>query len=229
MFHLALSERAGKHGKEHHAVIRYLVDLYGPRLVLTPHQKRLDLYDRPTLYEGKTPLHQAILSHDAKMVQFLVERGADVHARCTGSFFGATSHAYYGEYPLSFAVCTGQKEIARYLADNGALVNEDHDVNCCYALHLAVMSDRIACAWGGEGRGGGGPCGILCVYAPLSFPLTWPFTPYGPPRFSAVYDLLVDELGAYPTLLNIRGETVGGLLVGHGPLRCLLTGGGRGV
>ena len=27
--------------------------------------------------------------------------------------------------------------------------------------------------------------------------------------FSAVYDLLVDELGADHTLLNIRGETVG--------------------
>ena len=153
MFHLTLSERAGADGKDTHAVIRYLVDLFGPRLVLTPHQKRLELFDPPTLYEGKTPLHQAILSHDVKLVQFFMERGADVHARCIGSFFGATSHAYYGEYPLSFAVCTGQKEVARYLTENGARMNEDHDVHCCYALHMAVMSDRIACAWGREREG----------------------------------------------------------------------------
>ena len=144
LFHLTLGERAGLDGKENHAVIRYLVDLFGPKLVLTPHQKRLDQFDHSSLYEGKTPLHQAILAHDFKLVQFFVERGADVHARCTGSFFGATSHAYYGEFPLSFAICTGQKEVARYLADNGALVNEDHDVHCCYALHMAIMSDRVA-------------------------------------------------------------------------------------
>ena len=152
MFHLALGERAGSDGKDNHAIIRYMVDLYGPRLLLTPHQKRLDRFDRPSLYEGKTPLHQAILAHDVKLVQFFIERGSEVHARCVGSFFGATSHAYYGEYPLSFAVCTGQKEVARYLVENGALVNEDHDVHCCYALHMAVMSDRVASArgWGGE-------------------------------------------------------------------------------
>jgi len=146
MFHLALGERAGVDGKENHAVIRYLVDMFGPRLVCTPHQKRLDQYDHVSLYEGKTPLHQAILAHDFKLVQFLVERGADVQARCTGSFFGFASHAYYGEYPLSFAVCTGQKEVARYLVENGASVNEDHDVHCCYALHMAIKSDRIASA-----------------------------------------------------------------------------------
>ena len=150
MFLLALNERAGSDGKDNHAIIRYLVDLYGPRLLLTPHQKRLELLDRPTLYDGKSPLHQAILAHDVKLIQFFIERGANVHARCTGSFFSSTSHAYYGEFPLSFAVCTGQKEVARYLVESGALVNEDHDVHCCYALHMAVMSDRIACAWGGK-------------------------------------------------------------------------------
>ena len=197
MFLCAVAKRAGSEGRDNHAVIRYLVDMFGPRLILTPQQKRLSRYERPSLYEGKSPLHQAILSHDVKMVQFFVERGADVKARCIGSFFGAASHAYYGEYPLSFAVCTGQAEVVRYLAENGskvsegrcaqrccckyarhawaadseisdlgharplgavfslsapcpppsgAQVDEDHDVHCSYALHMAVMSDRIASA-----------------------------------------------------------------------------------
>ena len=150
-FHLTINTRSGKDGN-HHAVMRYLIDMFGPRLVQAPHQRRLNPGDNPSLYEGKTNLHQAILAHDIKLVQFLVERGADVRARCIGSFFGAASHAYYGEYPLSFAICTGQKEIARYLVENGAAVNVDHDVHLCYALHMAVRSDRIASAcffWGG--------------------------------------------------------------------------------
>ena len=211
MFHLAVSERAGTGGLEHHAVIRYLVDLSGPRLVLTPHQRRLRLFDRPSLYEGKSVLHQAILSHDVKLVQFFVERGADVHARCIGSFFGATSHAYYGEYPLSFAVCTGQKEVTRYLADNGALVNADHDVHCCYALHMAVMSDRIASAR--EGRGPFmRPYLVVSMCSECLFPPCALIIHPASRRGSAVYNLLVDELEADNTLLNIRGETVRGRL-----------------
>ena len=228
MFLLAVAERAGADGKENHAVIRYLVDLYGPRLVLSPQQKRLNPADRSSLYEGKTPLHQAILAHDVKLVQFFVERGADVQARCTGSFFSATSHAYYGEFPLSFAVCTGQKEVARFLAENGALLNEDHDVNCCYALHMAVMSDRIASAWR-EGR----RCfrrsdwpPVHVYYVRLAGPafsakraLSIPHSPRMSHRhFPAVYDLLVDELEANRTLLNIRGETVGSGLRPGGPV-----------
>ena len=164
--HLMLDARAGVVGRDNHAVIRYLVDLFGPKFVLTPKQKRLMLSEGSSLYEGKTALHHSILTHDAKLVQFLVERGANVRARCTGSFFGATSHAYYGEFPLSFAVCTGQKEVARFLVENGARVNEDHDSNFSYALHMSINADRIA-----------------------------------------MYDFLEDEMGADPTLQNIRGET----------------------
>ena len=131
MFLSAVAKRAGAEGRDNHAVIRYLVDIFGPRLLFEPQQKRLSRFERPSLYEGKSPLHQAILSHDVKMVQFFIERGADVHARCIGSFFGATSHAYYGEYPLSFAVCTGQDEVVRYLAENGSKVSEGLGAHCC--------------------------------------------------------------------------------------------------
>jgi hypothetical protein len=33
-----------------------------------------------------------------------------------------------GEYPLSFAACTGQKDIVAHLKRHGAKVNEDTDV-----------------------------------------------------------------------------------------------------
>ena len=145
MFHLALGERAGSEGKDSHAVIRYLVDLYGPRLLLAPQQKRLNPSERPSLYEGKTALHQAILAHDAKLVQFFVERGADVKSRCIGSFFGSNSHAYYGEFSLSFAVCTGQKEVVRYLAENGSKVSEGQDVRCCIWQGRADVPFSAAC------------------------------------------------------------------------------------
>jgi len=35
---------------------------------------------------------------------------------------------YYGEFPLSFAACTGQKEIVAHLKRHGAAVNADRDM-----------------------------------------------------------------------------------------------------
>ncbi len=63
----------------------------------------------------------------AVQVKFLVQNGADVRARAYGSFFQPGSAVYYGEYPLSFAACTGQKDIVSYLKRHGARVNHDRD------------------------------------------------------------------------------------------------------
>jgi ankyrin repeat protein len=60
-------------------------------------------------------------------VKFLVQNGADVRARAYGGFFQLGSAVYYGEFPLSFAACTGQKDIVSYLKRHGASVNEDRD------------------------------------------------------------------------------------------------------
>ena len=143
---------------------------------------------------------------------------------------------YFTPFPLSRAPSRAQ-------------VNEDHDVHCSYALHMAVMSDRIASARtgrGGPGVAGGCPNGVasaeftttfghsslfcpappaklipfssaalfqsvdLRILSPLftqrRSPSLFPVAPSLPP---SVYNLLVDELDADPTLLNIRGETVG--------------------
>lgn len=62
------------------------------------------------------------------MVKFLVQHGADIRARAWGTFFAPGGPMHYGEYPLSFAACTGQKEIVAHLKRHGAAVNRDRDV-----------------------------------------------------------------------------------------------------
>lgn len=51
-----------------------------------------------------------------------------MRARSYGGFFQIGSVVYYGEYPLSFAACTGQKDIVSYLKRHGARVNHDRDM-----------------------------------------------------------------------------------------------------
>lgn len=60
-------------------------------------------------------------------VKFLVQNGADSRVRAYGSFFNPGSAVYFGEYPLSFAACTGQKDIVSYLKRHGARINTDKD------------------------------------------------------------------------------------------------------
>lgn len=91
-------------------------------------------------YYGENVLHIAIINQDFKTVQELVERGEKdlLTARATGRFFRHGTACYYGEYPLAFACCTNQPEIASFLLDNGA------DINCADSrgntiLHLLVI------------------------------------------------------------------------------------------
>ncbi|KXZ41393.1 hypothetical protein GPECTOR_497g455 [Gonium pectorale] len=124
------------------AIAKYLVKLYGKTLVNTPYQERKSETDPPGQYEGETALHIAIVNHDFDMVKFLVQNGADVRARAYGSFFQPGSAVYYGEYPLSFAACTGQKDIVSYLKRHGARVNHDRDQWGNTALHMCVYHDQ---------------------------------------------------------------------------------------
>ncbi|GIL76046.1 hypothetical protein Vretimale_5686 [Volvox reticuliferus] len=124
------------------AIAKYLVKLYGKTLVNTPYQERKAETDPPGQYEGETALHIAIVNHDFDMVKFLVQNGADVRARAYGSFFQPGSAVYYGEYPLSFAACTGQKDIVSYLKRHGARVNHDRDQWGNTALHMCVYHDQ---------------------------------------------------------------------------------------
>mmetsp|Transcript_1453 Transcript_1453/g.3191 ORF Transcript_1453/g.3191 Transcript_1453/m.3191 type:complete len:1024 (-) Transcript_1453:1638-4709(-) len=124
------------------AIAKYLVKLYGKTLVNTPYQERKHESDEPGQYEGETALHIAIVNHDFDMVKFLIQAGADIQARAYGSFFQQDSVVYYGEYPLSFAACTGQKDIVSYLKRHGARVNHDRDTFGNTALHMCVYHDQ---------------------------------------------------------------------------------------
>jgi ankyrin repeat protein len=81
---------------------------------------RLDeaLKNDPTLLKstsenGWTPLTMAVASGCRHMVEYLIERGADVNER----------HHQYNFTPLHMAVFTGKSEIATLLIDNGADLN----------------------------------------------------------------------------------------------------------
>ncbi|KAL6745893.1 ankyrin repeat-containing domain protein, partial [Haematococcus lacustris] len=125
------------------AIAKYLVKLYGKLLVCTPYQERRHPGDVPGLYEGETALHISIVNRDFEMAKFLIQSGADVSARCYGGFFAPGSVVYYGEYPLSFAASTGQKDIVSYLKRHGCRVNQDKDTLGNTALHLCVYHDQI--------------------------------------------------------------------------------------
>ncbi|KAF8062894.1 TRPV6 [Scenedesmus sp. PABB004] len=121
------------------AITRYLVKLYGTQLVNCPIQERNAPHDPPGTYEGQTALHIAVVNRDFDMVKFLVQAGADIRARAWGTFFAPGGSMYCGEFPLSFAAVTGQKDVVAYLKRHGAQVNADVDALGNTALHLCVI------------------------------------------------------------------------------------------
>uniref|UniRef100_A0A1I7U768 ANK_REP_REGION domain-containing protein n=1 Tax=Caenorhabditis tropicalis TaxID=1561998 RepID=A0A1I7U768_9PELO len=115
---------------------------------------------------GLSPLHLAIVNQDAQFTSLLLRLGADLNQRCYGAFFCAddqkasrtdslehefveltkntnyTGSMYFGEYPLSFAVCMGHHDLFRMLLAKKANLNAQ-DTNGNTALHLCVIHDKM--------------------------------------------------------------------------------------
>ncbi|OCT80805.1 transient receptor potential cation channel subfamily V member 6 [Xenopus laevis] len=102
------------------------------------------------MYKGETALHIAILKQDIECVKLLLKYGADViNARASGTCFvpGNNSLCYFGEYPLSFAACTGNKEITKlFLVDHKAPLNAQDSLGNT-VLHILVLqpNKELAC------------------------------------------------------------------------------------
>ncbi|XP_043910460.1 transient receptor potential cation channel subfamily V member 2 [Protopterus annectens] len=74
-----------------------------------------------TYYKGQTALHIAIERRNIELVELLISKGANVHAKACGEFFQQKKEGngfYFGELPLSLAACTNQLNIVKFLLDN---------------------------------------------------------------------------------------------------------------
>uniref|UniRef100_A0A3B3TRQ6 Transient receptor potential cation channel subfamily V member 1-like n=1 Tax=Poecilia latipinna TaxID=48699 RepID=A0A3B3TRQ6_9TELE len=71
-------------------------------------------------YKGQTALHVAIERRSLHYVKLLVQKGADVQAKASGTFFQRNTKLgfYFGELPLSLAACTNQPEVVSFLLEN---------------------------------------------------------------------------------------------------------------
>uniref|UniRef100_A0A8C4S622 Transient receptor potential cation channel subfamily V member 6-like n=1 Tax=Erpetoichthys calabaricus TaxID=27687 RepID=A0A8C4S622_ERPCA len=103
-----------------------------------------DLINEPIVsdfYEGVTALHIAVINENMNFVQELIHRGAEVDTpRATGECIQKKTKnlGYFGEHILSFAACTGKKEIVQLLIENGADIRAQ-DKHGNTVLHILVF------------------------------------------------------------------------------------------
>lgn len=117
-------------------------------------------------YWGENVLHIAIVNEDPAMVKYLLDAGADVTERCCGNFMcpedqkssrydtldnemvnvtpltNYEGYVYWGEYPLSFAVCLSQEECFRLVLARGA-DPDNQDTNGNTILHMLVIYEKV--------------------------------------------------------------------------------------
>ena len=88
-------------------------------------------------------LHIAIVKSSVDMVKFLLKTCPELLlCRATGQFFRPGGACYYGEFPLSFAVCTNQPDLVRILLDAQADPTRKDSMQGNHALHMAVLHNH---------------------------------------------------------------------------------------
>ncbi|XP_063002443.1 transient receptor potential cation channel subfamily V member 2-like [Elgaria multicarinata webbii] len=99
-------------------------------------------------YKGHTALHIAIEKRNLDLIKFLVENGANVHAKACGEFFQQRKKGvcfYFGELPLSLAACTNQPDVLQYLLHNphqkARLEEQDSLGNTVFHALVMVAND----------------------------------------------------------------------------------------
>ncbi|XP_018406237.1 PREDICTED: transient receptor potential cation channel subfamily V member 4 [Cyphomyrmex costatus] len=107
-------------------------------------------------YLGASALHLAIAYSNNELVQDLVEAGAIISQRATGSFFLPRDQqrmhparntdyeglAYLGEYPLAWAACCTNESVYNLLLDSGADPDEQDSFGNMI-LHMVVVCDKL--------------------------------------------------------------------------------------
>ncbi|XP_069003041.1 transient receptor potential cation channel subfamily V member 1 [Embiotoca jacksoni] len=98
-------------------------------------------------YKGQTALHIAIERRSLSYVKLLVSKGADVHAKASGTFFQPhnSPNFYFGELSLSLAACTNQPDVVNFLLENeyqraDAELTDSHGNTVLHAL--VVVADN---------------------------------------------------------------------------------------
>ena len=94
----------------------------------------------PDEYTGENSLHIAIVNRNIEMARQLIDACPDqLEHHAVGEFFSPEGHCYYGELPLSFAVCTNQPDMVRLLLAKGADLDRVDNARGNTALHMAVL------------------------------------------------------------------------------------------
>ncbi|OZC11007.1 transient-receptor-potential calcium channel protein [Onchocerca flexuosa] len=149
--------RLNKRGVEGETIIHLLLNREEPmcseiaRILITRYPGLAnDIYLGDEMF-GQSALHLAIVHDDYETVHLLLQNSAEVNARACGTFFlpenqktsrkstDYQGYAYYGEYPLAFAACFGNKDIYDLLIQYGADPNLQ-DMFGNTILHMCVIN-----------------------------------------------------------------------------------------
>lgn len=87
---------------------------------------------------GRTPIHFAIMNEHLRMVDFLVNRGADLTLA-----IDAPDHACHGYFPIHWAAKHGYYEIVECLIDHGADINMRVGEMQYHLIHIASQEGHL--------------------------------------------------------------------------------------